>query len=96
MYLNKGDCSSDVPTLYVFPIEKRELKLVTSTCTLSCNEVLHVYTRHTYLDSGAPEFGFSTPWLVSTPEVGDIARDFNDPSMLSAKMGARGCDGICR
>ena len=29
-----------------------------------------------YLDSGAPEFGFSTPWLVKTPEIGDTTRGF--------------------
>jgi hypothetical protein len=29
------NCSSDVPTLYVFPMEKHELDLVTSTCTMS-------------------------------------------------------------
>jgi hypothetical protein len=37
---------SDVPTLYVRPIEKHELELVTSTCTMSCNVLLHDYTRY--------------------------------------------------
>jgi hypothetical protein len=38
--------SSDVPTLYVLPMENHELELVTSTCTMSCYVVLHYYTRH--------------------------------------------------
>jgi hypothetical protein len=42
-------CSSDVPTLYVYPMEKHELDLVTSTCTLSCNAMLHDCTRHIYM-----------------------------------------------
>jgi hypothetical protein len=31
------DCISGVPTLYFLPMEKHELELVTSTCTMSCN-----------------------------------------------------------
>jgi hypothetical protein len=46
-----------------------------------------------YPDSGAQEFGFSTLWLVNTPEIGDTTCAFYDPNMLSASMGARGCDG---
>jgi hypothetical protein len=42
------------------------------------------------------EFGFSTLWLVDTPEIGDTTCGFYNPSMLSANMGARGCDGMCR
>jgi hypothetical protein len=49
-----------------------------------------------YPDSGAPEFGFSTLWLVNTPEIGETTCGFYDPSMLSANMGALGYDGICR
>jgi hypothetical protein len=49
-----------------------------------------------YRDSGAPEFGFSTLWLVNTPEIGDTTFGFCDPSMLSANMGARGCVGMSR
>jgi hypothetical protein len=30
---------------------------------------------------------------VNTPEIGGTTRGFYDPSMLSANMGARGCDG---
>jgi hypothetical protein len=37
----------DVPTLYVLPMEKHELELVTSTCTMYCNVVLQDCTRHT-------------------------------------------------
>jgi hypothetical protein len=40
------NCCSDVPTMYVLPMEKHELELVTSTCTMSCNILLHDYTRH--------------------------------------------------
>jgi hypothetical protein len=47
-------------------------------------------------DSGAPEFGFATLWLVKNLEMGDTTCGFYDPSMLSANMGARGCDGMCR
>jgi hypothetical protein len=39
-------CGSDVPTLYVLPMEKHELELVTSTCTMSCNVLLHDCTRY--------------------------------------------------
>jgi hypothetical protein len=35
------------PRLYVRPLEQRELELVTSTCTMSCNVLLHDFTRHT-------------------------------------------------
>jgi hypothetical protein len=41
-------------------------------------------------------FGFSTLWLVNTPEMGDTTCGFYDLSMLSSNMGARGCDGMCR
>ena len=37
-----------------------------------------------YPDSGAPECGFSTLWLVNTPEIGDTTCGFYDPNMLSA------------
>jgi hypothetical protein len=40
-----------------------------------------------YRDADAPEFGFSTLWLVNTPEISDTTCGFNDPSMLSAKTG---------
>jgi hypothetical protein len=40
------NCSSDVPTLYVLPMKKHDLELVASTCTMSCNALLHDYTRH--------------------------------------------------
>jgi hypothetical protein len=33
--------------MYVLPMEKRELDLVTSTCTMSCNVLLHECTCHT-------------------------------------------------
>jgi hypothetical protein len=33
--------------MYVLPMKKHELDLVTSTCTMSCTTVLHDYTRHT-------------------------------------------------
>jgi hypothetical protein len=39
-------CNSDVPTLYVRPMEKHELELVTSTSTMSCYVLLYDYTRH--------------------------------------------------
>jgi hypothetical protein len=39
--------SSDIPTMYVLPTEKHEFELVTSTCTMYCNVLLHDYTRHT-------------------------------------------------
>jgi hypothetical protein len=29
-----------------------------------------------YLDSGAPEFGYSTLWLVNTPEIGGTTCGF--------------------
>jgi hypothetical protein len=32
---------------------------------------------------GAPEFGFSTIWLVNTPEIGETTCDFYYPNMLS-------------
>jgi hypothetical protein len=35
------------PRLYVRPMEKHELAFVTSTCTMSCNVLLHDCTRHT-------------------------------------------------
>jgi hypothetical protein len=35
------------PRLYVRPLEKHELELVTSTCTMSCNVLLHDCTSHT-------------------------------------------------
>jgi hypothetical protein len=34
------------PRLYVRPLEKQELDLVTSTCTMSCNVLLQDFTRH--------------------------------------------------
>jgi hypothetical protein len=34
------------PRLYVRPMEKHELELVTSTCTMPCNVLLHDCTRH--------------------------------------------------
>jgi hypothetical protein len=34
------------PRVYVRPMEKHELELVTSTCTMSCNVLLHDCTRH--------------------------------------------------
>jgi hypothetical protein len=34
------------PRLYVRPMEKHELELVTSTCTMSCNVLLSDCTRH--------------------------------------------------
>jgi hypothetical protein len=34
------------PRLYVRPMEKHELELVTSTCTMSYNVLLHDFTRH--------------------------------------------------
>jgi hypothetical protein len=34
------------PRLYVRPMEKHELELVTSTFTMSCNVLLHDCTRH--------------------------------------------------
>jgi hypothetical protein len=41
------------PRLYVRLMKKHELELVTSTCTMSCNVLLHDCTRHKYgmLDS---------------------------------------------
>jgi hypothetical protein len=33
-----------------------------------------------YHDSGAPEFGFSTLWLVNTPEIGDTTCGFFIPA----------------
>jgi hypothetical protein len=41
------NCNSDAPTLYILPMEKHELDLVTSTGTMSCNVMLHYCTRHT-------------------------------------------------
>jgi hypothetical protein len=41
------NCSSDEPTMYVFPMEKHELEFVTSTCAMSCNVLLQDCTRHT-------------------------------------------------
>jgi hypothetical protein len=35
------NCSCDVPTMYVFQVEKHELELVTSACRMSCNVFLH-------------------------------------------------------
>jgi hypothetical protein len=35
------------PRLYVRPMEKHELELVTSTCTMSFSVLLQDYTRHT-------------------------------------------------
>jgi hypothetical protein len=35
------------PRVYVRPMEKLELELVTSTCTMSCNVLLQDCTRHT-------------------------------------------------
>jgi hypothetical protein len=35
------------PRVYVRPMEKHELELVTSTSTMSCNVLLHDCTRHT-------------------------------------------------
>jgi hypothetical protein len=49
-----------------------------------------------YPYSGAPEFGFSTLWLVNTPEMVGTTCVFYIPSMLSAIVGARGCDSMCR
>jgi hypothetical protein len=37
------------PRLYVRPMEKDGLELVTSTCTMSCNVLLQDCTRHKYL-----------------------------------------------
>jgi chorismate mutase len=34
------------PRFYVRPMEKHELAFVTSTCTMSCNVLLHDCTRH--------------------------------------------------
>jgi hypothetical protein len=34
------------PRVYVRPLEKHELAFVTSTCTMSCNVLLHDSTRH--------------------------------------------------
>jgi hypothetical protein len=31
--------------------------------------------------------------MIKTPEMGDTTCDFYYPSILSANMGARGCDG---
>jgi hypothetical protein len=33
--------------MYVLPLEKHELDLVTSTCIISCNVLLQYCTRHT-------------------------------------------------
>jgi hypothetical protein len=41
------NCSKDVPTMYVLPMENHELKLVTRTCTMSCNVLLQDCARHT-------------------------------------------------
>jgi hypothetical protein len=41
--------SSDIPTVYVLPMGKHELELVSSTCTMACNVMLHDYTRHIYV-----------------------------------------------
>jgi hypothetical protein len=35
------------PRVYVHPMEKHELELVTSTCTMSCNVLFQDCTRHT-------------------------------------------------
>jgi hypothetical protein len=35
------------PRVYVRPMEKHELELVMSTCTMSCNVLLRDCTRHT-------------------------------------------------
>jgi hypothetical protein len=35
------------PRVYVRPMEKHELELVMSTCTICCNVLLHDCTRHT-------------------------------------------------
>jgi hypothetical protein len=43
------NCNSDVPTLYVLPMKKHELGLVSSTCAMSCNAILHDCTRHTHV-----------------------------------------------
>jgi hypothetical protein len=34
--------------MYVLPMEKHELELVKSTCTMSCKVLLHDCTRHTH------------------------------------------------
>jgi hypothetical protein len=39
------------PRLYVRPMEKHELELVTSNCTMSCNVLLQDNTRHIYVVS---------------------------------------------
>jgi hypothetical protein len=40
--------NTDVLTLYVLPMEKHELELVTSICTMYCNVTLHNCTRHIF------------------------------------------------
>jgi hypothetical protein len=45
---------------------------------------------------GAPENLTFSLWLVNFQEVGDTIWGFYHPIMLSAKMGARGGDGLCR
>jgi hypothetical protein len=43
-------------------MEKHELELVTSTCTMSCNVLLHVFTRHIMVEWGY----WSTPIYIDT------------------------------
>jgi hypothetical protein len=75
------NCSSDEPKLYVLPMEKHELELVTSTCTMSYNVLLHDCTRHTsgitghllsflitlYRDSIVPKSIGEAPGILSDP-----------------------------
>jgi hypothetical protein len=49
-----------------------------------------------YLDSAAPEFGFLKLWLLNTDEIGDTTRKFGDSGLLTANLGACGCDDMCR
>jgi hypothetical protein len=48
------------PRVYVRPMEKQELELVTSTCTMSYNVLLHDCTRHTLIGGARETLGAST------------------------------------
>jgi hypothetical protein len=98
-------CSSDVPTLYVRPMEKYELKLVTSTCIVSCNVLLQDCTRHNIFTShsvkiripGRPNQGMprNRGWAAN-PNTSDSRRPFIVPrfplnfTVVNTSFGPRG------
>jgi hypothetical protein len=73
------------PRLYVRPMEKHELELVTSTCTISCNVLLQDCTRHNsdvgFLfvsdDGNATELSILLLWLMIYLLVTSLALENN-------------------